>query len=1043
MSSIQSSVGLITGIPIQDTVDQLIAISARPRDALVARTNGIQAEQAAVDTLSSLVLSLQFSANRFNAASTFTGRTASSSSTAVSVSIPNGSTPPPGSYQFTPLQAASAHQFVSSSIDDITDAIGDGTLRFGFGGRVDKGLKLADLNDGDGVAAGEIKVTDRSGASAVIDLRAAQTVDEVLLAINSSADISVSATTAGDSFVLTDNSGGAGSLSVVDIGLGTTAADLGLGGLSTTTDTLTGGDVYDLSSDTKLSALNDGNGVYFQNDLETVQDLEITLQDGVTTLAVDLSGSTTLGDVVDAINNNEDNAGKLTAAIGASGLTLTDTTTGSGTLAVTSVGGSAAEDLGLAVAASGNVINGARIAPGLRDTLVSSLNGGAGITLGEISITDRAGTVTTIDLSGLETLSEIVDQINTDALAGSNNVTARINDNRNGIVLEDSVGGGGNLIVADSDANNTATALGIVADVAAGSVNSGALNRQTVSESTLLTDFNGGSGVSLGDFFVTDSDGVRRAVDLNTSGSEATTIGDVIDRINALGNGVQASINATGDGIQIVDTAGGDGTLTVTESGTGTTAADLKLVGASTATNDSDQQIIDGSTSYSVDLTDLTQSAEAISLSTLNSGAGVDLGIFNVVAADGQNFTVNLGEAGSEAFTVGDVINLINESATEKGIDVVASVNEAGTGIALTDNTGGSGELTVEDLGTGSAAADLNLIRTAADGEDDLLDGAGLFSAVDSDAGALETLATRINELGAGVTATIFTDSSGSRLAITANETGSANELLIDGGLSGLSFQETSRPADAVALFGSSSTGGGFAVTSDSNEFNGVVAGLDITVNEATGETTTIEVATDDSPFIDAVQGFVDAYNSVRTNLDTVTAFDEETLSTGLLFGRVEALRVDTELSRLVSGRLAPGAKFGSLESVGVSLDDDGKLTLDTTKLRDAFAEDPTGVESLFTDDQDGLVANLTTVVDTLAGDENSLLASRSDALDRTINSNNDRITRFSEQLTRERDRLLLEFFRLEETIALLQSNQTSIDSIQNFSFAASSSNSN
>ncbi len=110
---------------------------------------------------------------------------------------------------------------------------------------------------------------------------------------------------------------------------------------------------------------------------------------------------------------------------------------------------------------------------GLRDTLVSSLKGGAGLgTLGHINITNRNNVTSNVDLSAAETLGEIVAAINTQA-AG---VTASINSARNGIQLTDTTGAtASNLIVADGDANNSATALGIVANSAAIKVNSGAL----------------------------------------------------------------------------------------------------------------------------------------------------------------------------------------------------------------------------------------------------------------------------------------------------------------------------------------------------------------------------------------------------------------------------------------------------------------------------------------------------------------------------------------------------------------------------------------
>jgi len=48
MGRITSNVGLITGIPITDTVDQLIAVAGAPRDILLSRTQGLQRQQLAI-----------------------------------------------------------------------------------------------------------------------------------------------------------------------------------------------------------------------------------------------------------------------------------------------------------------------------------------------------------------------------------------------------------------------------------------------------------------------------------------------------------------------------------------------------------------------------------------------------------------------------------------------------------------------------------------------------------------------------------------------------------------------------------------------------------------------------------------------------------------------------------------------------------------------------------------------------------------------------------------------------------------------------------
>ena len=107
----------------------------------------------------------------------------SSDTAALAATLATGGTPAVGNYLFTPIQTASAQQLLSQSF--AADAtVGAGSLTFGTGGFVDQGISLDELNGGDGVQRGKIRITDRSGATAVIDLSFARTVDDVLAAIN-------------------------------------------------------------------------------------------------------------------------------------------------------------------------------------------------------------------------------------------------------------------------------------------------------------------------------------------------------------------------------------------------------------------------------------------------------------------------------------------------------------------------------------------------------------------------------------------------------------------------------------------------------------------------------------------------------------------------------------------------------------------------------------------------------------------------------------------------------------------------------------------
>ncbi|CAE7926357.1 fliD [Symbiodinium sp. KB8] len=1018
MSAISSSVGLISGIPIEDTVNQLMQVAARPRATLQSRTDSLKSQQSALDQLSSLVLSLQFDTTALDRQSIYGTRTATSSNAnAVSVSVAAGATPAVGSYQLTPLRAASAHQIVSGSLGGLGSALGTGELELQFGGRVNKGVALTQINGGTGFQAGSIKITDRAGETATIDLRAATSIDEVLYAINTSDGVDVTASVEGDRLVLIDNTGETGTLRVREVGAGTTAASLGLLGAGATTvdSKLTGGDIFGLSNSTKLASLNDGLGIAV-NESEDIEDLKISLADG-TIASINLSSAASLGDIISAVNDHEDLAGKVSISIAGDGnrIVVTDHTEGDETFLVE---GSSADDLGIDSAAVDGVVTGKRLVSGLQSVLLDGLNGGQGVEAGSISITNRAGDpAVEVDLSAAETLNDVIAALNTAGEAIG--VAARVNDNGTGILLTDTSGGSGPLVIAEAGDTTTAADLGLLGEQATGSFDTGTLNRQSVGRQTQLSTLRGGQGISRGQVRITDSDGKTSTVDLRFNGVDNPTLGDVIDRINASAVEVTASLNEAGDGILLTDDAGGTEKLSVVDFGSGTTASQLRLLGDSSTTDSQGRQTIDGTGRLSIDLESIESSAGETLLTSVNNGSGVQRGIMQITDTSGASATIDL----SAAVTVQDVIDAINGA----GVGVSAEINTAGTGIQVNDTADGSGTLAFNDI-TGSSAEDLRLTRavsTTASGKQSI-NGVGLFE----DGTPIQLLAKKINDFGGGFNASVVFDGVGYRLSIASAKTGSANEIVVTSSGSNIGFTESSRAADAVASFGQGG-GGGVTVTSKDGAFNNVVSGLNINVKQATGEPVRLDVAQNDTPLRNAVQDFITSYNSIRDALAAVTDFDPDSLTTGILFGSNEAVRVDSELSRIVSGRFTTGSNFTSLESIGVSLDDKGKLSLNQAKFDEALASDRGAVERMFRDDKNGVAAKFKEATDRLAGDENSLLSARSISLTNTIDANNDRITRFDETLTRQRERMLTEFYKLEEVIAMMQANLDTVSGIQ------------
>jgi flagellar hook-associated protein 2 len=483
----------------------------------------------------------------------------------------------------------------------------------------------------------------------------------------------------------------------------------------------------------------------------------------------------------------------------------------------------------------------------------------------------------------------------------------------------------------------------------------------------------------------------------------------------------------------VIDTTGGASAMGVKDL-SGDIARSLRLTRASTtATIDGEAtKVIDGTSSHSIDLSDLDISSAAIPLSSLNNGAGVAAGDILITDSAGKQLVLDLNGGDAGITTVGELIDAINDKANAAGVGVTATINSAGTGIRLENTAPGSGKLKVEDVNS-TAAADLKIAGEGTlVGGAQVINGAGAFTATSATQSGLSALAAKINSLGAGVTASTVFDGAAYRLSIAVDATGSANELLVDSGDSGLQFEEVAKAQDALLLYGNlSSPSGGVLLSSTTNTFTGAVGGVDLAVSASSDAPVTVSVQTSDESLVDAVEDMVDAYNALRADLDKLTAFDSEALTTGLLFGTNEALQIDSRLSRVLTDRFRGVGSFQALKEIGLSVAGDGKLELNKSRLKSAFETKPEALREFFSNSESGVAAKISAAVDRLAGADESLLASRSDALQSTIAANQSRIDRFTTQLEKQEERLFMQFYQLEQIIAKLQQSQTALENMQ------------
>ncbi len=618
--------GLISGLDTTGLIKDILRFQQRPIDQLQARIKDVTGRRTALLSFTGKLLGLESRANLLARAASFTTPAVTSSQEDV-LEARGGEDLPAGTYQFRIKQLAEGAQFTSVGFASESEAVGAGTLTIdAAGGSVDRPTELDLLNGGAGVRRGTIRITDRAGTSALIDLSTALTIDDVLTAINSASGLNVTAAIAGtgaarpgEALVLTDSSGGAGDLKVEDLTGGKTARDLGIQG-SAASSSREGSAVLALGSALALSVLNDGLGVRFQSG----SDLTVTQRDG-TTFDVDLSGKTTVGEVIAAVNGAAGNTA-VTLAVSGRHLVATDASGGGGPFSIAGSGsGSAASDLGLDVAASGNTITGDPILAGANSVLLKNLHGGSGTSAGSILITSRSGASETIDLSTAAILGEVIEALNQNALS----VTASLNETGDGLLLSDESGGSGAFKVEEVAAGSTAADLGILqaSGVDGDQIEGEDLGIKYIGVNTLLESLNGGSGISAGSIRVTDRAGRSFTVDL----SQETTIGDVLQDLNGAaslaGSDLTAAVNDAGNGIVLTASAG-SGTLTVAEVSGGTTARDLNIFGSASAGTPG---VIDGSFERSLEITS-EDSLETVA-EKINS---LDIGVRASIVDDGS-----------------------------------------------------------------------------------------------------------------------------------------------------------------------------------------------------------------------------------------------------------------------------------------------------------------------------------------------------------------------------------------------------------------------
>ncbi|MFM2066755.1 MAG: hypothetical protein RLZZ584_1664 [Pseudomonadota bacterium] len=348
-------------------------------------------------------------------------------------------------------------------------------------------------------------------------------------------------------------------------------------------------------------------------------------------------------------------------------------------------------------------------------------------------------------------------------------------------------------------------------------------------------------------------------------------------------------------------------------------------------------------------------------------------------------------------------------------------------------------------VGTGMLHIELGAWATDPSGFTARVPAGAVDVVIDSGSNTLSGIRDKINAAHGGVTASIVTDATGSRLVLRSSSTGAENGFRItatddDGnaadaaGLSALAYDPENGIGSMTlnqSAANAEATVNGLAVSSRSNTFDNVIDNLTFKVGKLSAAPVEVTVASDTAAIKKLVTDFASSYNDLAKYMGDQTAYDANTKVSGTLQGDSAVNGLRAQMRAIVSdtlGGTGAGA-FTRLAQIGLDPQINGTLKVDGSKLDNALGKLP-DLKSMFmafdagTPSNNGFAARLRSWGDGLLGVQGAV-TTRSESLRRQLDSNSKQQDSFNNRMTSVEARMRAQYSALDTAMAKTTALQT------------------
>jgi flagellar hook-associated protein 2 len=367
-------------------------------------------------------------------------------------------------------------------------------------------------------------------------------------------------------------------------------------------------------------------------------------------------------------------------------------------------------------------------------------------------------------------------------------------------------------------------------------------------------------------------------------------------------------------------------------------------------------------------------------VSTAQTGAWYsDLETSATSAVPATSFTLTSG-SGSATFSTGgtsgvsslnDLAAAINAQTTTLGVNATVVSDSSGARLAILSNTSGAAaDFSISSAnytGTSWTSSSIPAGATLAAGSLTISGSAGSATIQIADKESYATLASDINSTvpSLGVTATATSNSNGTYLSIVSSD--GSTPFTLD--QPSMGFSQAIQGADA------SLTVDGVPVTSASNRVTGAIPGVTLNLLGATTGAATLTVASDAAGVSTAINQFVTDYNTAVGLVNAQFQYSSSTGSEGILAADPTVRSLQSSLAsalNYVSTSATGTTTTPTLASMGISVQTDGTLAVDSTALNSALVNNPTDVQNFFQGASlNGFAASVGTALDNFTNPAN------------------------------------------------------------------------